>query len=159
MTGAGFPHSDIHGSNACKAANRGFSQPTTSFIGSRRQGIHRWLFVAWNYLLRCSCSLCNSQEARLTSRQQNPHVEPNCAVRSRCSRRLGLGKVRKTRSLKTEQRTEGRYSLRDTGDATPRSVVYIRSMHEDRRASKCANWESPSRHDANDHDPTGTVTP
>ena len=33
------------------------------------------------------------------------------------------------------------------------------SMHEDRRASKCANWESPSRHDANDRDPTGTVTP
>ena len=111
MTGAGFPHSDIHGSNACKAANRGFSQPTTSFIGSRRQGIHRWLFVAWNYLLRCSCSLCNSQEARLTSRQQNPHVEPNYAARSRCSRRLGLGKVRRTRSLKTEQRTEGRKSL------------------------------------------------
>ena len=32
---------------ACSAAPRGFSQPTTSFIGSRRQGIHRWLFVAW----------------------------------------------------------------------------------------------------------------
>ena len=115
MTGAGFPHSDIHGSNACKAANRGFSQPTTSFIGSRRQGIHRWLFVAWNYLLRCSCSLCNSQEARPASRQQNPHAEPNCAVRSRCSRRLGLGKVRRKRSLKTEQRTEGRNSLSKCG--------------------------------------------
>ena len=29
------------------ALPRGFSQPPTSFIGSRRQGIHRWLFVAW----------------------------------------------------------------------------------------------------------------
>ena len=29
------------------AAPRGFSQPPTSFIGVRRQGIHRWLFVAW----------------------------------------------------------------------------------------------------------------
>ena len=32
---------------AFSAAPRGFSQPDTSFIGSRRQGIHRWLFVAW----------------------------------------------------------------------------------------------------------------
>src|SRR5208282_2607698 len=29
------------------ATPRGFSQPPTSFIGFRRQGIHRWLFVAW----------------------------------------------------------------------------------------------------------------
>ena len=33
--------------NAWSAAPRGFSQPPTSFIGTRRQGIHRWLFVAW----------------------------------------------------------------------------------------------------------------
>ena len=32
---------------AWSAAHRGFSQPPTSFIGSRRQGIHRWPFVAW----------------------------------------------------------------------------------------------------------------
>ena len=32
---------------AWSAAPRGFSQPPTSFFGSRRQGIHRWLFVAW----------------------------------------------------------------------------------------------------------------
>jgi hypothetical protein len=29
------------------ATPRGFSQPPTSLIGFRRQGIHRWLFVAW----------------------------------------------------------------------------------------------------------------
>ena len=33
--------------NAWLAAPRGLSQPPTSFIGVRRQGIHRWLFVAW----------------------------------------------------------------------------------------------------------------
>ena len=33
---------------ARSAAPRGFSQPPTSFIGSRCQGIHRWLFIAWN---------------------------------------------------------------------------------------------------------------
>ena len=32
---------------ARSAAHRGFSQPPTSFFGSSRQGIHRWLFVAW----------------------------------------------------------------------------------------------------------------
>ena len=32
---------------ALSAAPRGFSQPLASFIGARRQGIHRWLFVAW----------------------------------------------------------------------------------------------------------------
>ena len=33
---------------ARSAAPRGLSQPPTSFFGFRRQGIHRWLFVAWN---------------------------------------------------------------------------------------------------------------
>jgi hypothetical protein len=33
--------------NAWEATPRGLSQPPTSFIGFRRQGIHRWLFVAW----------------------------------------------------------------------------------------------------------------
>jgi hypothetical protein len=32
---------------ARSAAPRGLSQPPTSFIGIRRQGIHRWLFIAW----------------------------------------------------------------------------------------------------------------
>ncbi len=32
---------------AQSAAPRGLSQPLTSFIGRRHQGIHRWLFVAW----------------------------------------------------------------------------------------------------------------
>ena len=32
---------------AWSAAPRGLSQPPTSFIGFRRQGIHRWPFVAW----------------------------------------------------------------------------------------------------------------
>ena len=48
--------------NAWSTATRSFSQSPTSFIGRRRQGIHRWLFVAWEKQ-RCSCSLCNSQRA------------------------------------------------------------------------------------------------
>ena len=33
--------------DARSAAPRGLSQPPTSFFGIRRQGIHRWLFIAW----------------------------------------------------------------------------------------------------------------
>jgi hypothetical protein len=33
--------------DAWSTAPRGFSQSPTSFFGFRRQGIHRWLFVAW----------------------------------------------------------------------------------------------------------------
>jgi hypothetical protein len=47
---------------AWSTAPRGFSQPPTSFFGFRRQGIHRWLFVAWR--IRCSCSLWSSQGTR-----------------------------------------------------------------------------------------------
>jgi hypothetical protein len=32
---------------ACLAAPRGLSQPTASFVGSWRQGIHRMPFVPW----------------------------------------------------------------------------------------------------------------
>ena len=53
---------------AWSTAPRGFSQPPTSFIGIWRQGIHRWLFVAWDVssctVTRCSCSLCSSQGTR-----------------------------------------------------------------------------------------------
>ena len=39
-----FGHPRIDG---WSAPSRGLSQPPTSFIGSHRQGIHRWPFVAW----------------------------------------------------------------------------------------------------------------
>ena len=89
---------------AGSAAPRGFSQPPASFIGARRQGIHRWLFVAWKNK-RCSCSLCNSQGARpsqrgdeiVDARMPTLRLEPEwpalpCRARGRCS-------------LKTEERT------------------------------------------------------
>ena len=36
--------------NANLTTSQGLSQPITTFIGSTCQGIHRWLFVAWNSL-------------------------------------------------------------------------------------------------------------
>ena len=45
--GCGVPPFGHPRIEARSAAPRGFSQPPTSFIGIRRQGIHRWLFIAW----------------------------------------------------------------------------------------------------------------
>ncbi len=85
---------------AQSTAPRSFSQSLTSFIGSWRQGIHRWLFVAWkeqdfvsrsagrrtrslendalSYIgrpegrpTRCSCLLCSSQRAKKRRLLQN----------------------------------------------------------------------------------------
>jgi hypothetical protein len=42
--------------NAQSTAPRSFSQSLTSFIGSWRQGIHRWLFVAWKNKDARACS-------------------------------------------------------------------------------------------------------
>ena len=48
--GCGVPPFGHPRIEARSAAPRGFSQPPTSFIGIRRQGIHRWLFIAWKTL-------------------------------------------------------------------------------------------------------------
>ncbi len=40
-----FGHSRI---NAWSATPRDLTQPPTSFIGIRHQGIHRWPYTAWN---------------------------------------------------------------------------------------------------------------
>jgi hypothetical protein len=48
--------------NARSATPRGFTQPPTSFIGNRRQGIHRWPFLAWK----------NTQDARAHYELLNP---------------------------------------------------------------------------------------
>ncbi len=58
---------------AWSATPRGFSQPPTSFIGFRRQGIHRWLFVAWR--IRCSCSLWSSQRTSRRDKRRSLGAE------------------------------------------------------------------------------------
>ena len=66
------------------AAPRGLSQLVTSFIGSRRQGIHRWLFVAWkNKDARARYAILKGREE--VGSEEHDLVEGN--------------------SLKTEQRT------------------------------------------------------
>jgi hypothetical protein len=83
----GYPRID-----AWSAAPRGFSQPPTSFFGFRRQGIHRWLFVAWK-----------NKDARARY-----GVLKGRTRRRRCDGRVsGGGRTagnRRSHSLKTEQR-------------------------------------------------------
>ena len=82
----GYPRID-----ARSTAPRGFSQSPTSFIGSRRQGIHRWLFVAWKskmLVLAMEFSRCtdDGREAPRTERRRRPAKERR-AVRDRCGPR------------------------------------------------------------------------
>ena len=49
---------------ALSAAPRGLSQPDTSFIGARRLGIHRWLFVAWKCDRPCKANPAGEIDAR-----------------------------------------------------------------------------------------------
>jgi hypothetical protein len=56
---------------AWSAAPRGFSQPPTSFIGIRRQGIHRWLFVAW----KTKMLVLAMQVSRGRRRRGNGHAQ------------------------------------------------------------------------------------
>ena len=90
---------------AWSAAPRGLSQPPTSFIGFRRQGIHRWLFVAWR--IRCSCSLWSSQGSprrdksrSLGTEQEQPDHARRCsegipeqAQHSTDPQRTSLGRI------------------------------------------------------------------
>jgi hypothetical protein len=87
---------------AWSTAPRGFSQSPTSFIGIRRQGIHRWHFIAWNFSSkRCSCSLSNSQGAlrrmpgAAASRPEDATTPPAPCGYRRCDR-----------TFKTEQRKD-----------------------------------------------------
>ena len=77
--------------NAWSTATRGFSQSPTSFIGSRRQGIHRWLFVAWK----------NIQDARARSAVLKGRKGSEAGAAELCS-----SSTLTTHSLTTEERTK-----------------------------------------------------
>src|SRR2546430_8274313 len=83
---------------AWSAAPRGFSQPPTSFFGFRRQGIHRWLFVAWRTKM-----LVLAMEFSRNGRAETVDAE------------RGVSQTRNGRSLKTEQRTSSTSVGTDTG--------------------------------------------
>jgi hypothetical protein len=98
---------------AWSAAPRGFSQPPTSFIGVRCQGIHRWLFVAWkNKDARTRYAVLKERGGQLEAgrlvvdARMPPRPEAMAAAPCRS----------RDRSLKTEERTVARIrSLRQEG--------------------------------------------
>ena len=74
--------------NARSAAPRGLSQPSTSFIGIRRQGIHRWLFIAWKSLqkdARACYRILKEQSGRANAPLENG-TEEDRAPRARTER-------------------------------------------------------------------------
>jgi hypothetical protein len=99
---------------AWSAAPRGFSQPPTSFIGVRRQGIHRWLFVAWkNKDARARYAVLKERRRGLMRRR----------VGRRGRRRshwgvAGGASMKEGRSLKTEERNGRRARARPSGGNT-----------------------------------------
>ena len=89
-----FGHSRI---KAWSAAPRDFSQPPASFFGARRQGIHRWLFVAWkNKDARARYAILKEPDDKVVTQGCRPPAEQEPALPCR---------ARGRRSLKTEERT------------------------------------------------------
>ena len=84
---------------AQSAAPRGLSQPLTSFIGRRHQGIHRWLFVAW----KIRTSKNSNFDQMLVLAMQFSMSTGGCGQLIKLPDRASSVK---TRSLKTEERTK-----------------------------------------------------
>jgi hypothetical protein len=121
---------------AWSAAPRGFSQPPTSFIGVRRQGIHRWLFVAWKN------KDARARYAVLKERRRGP-------MRSRVRRR---GRRRCHWGTPAEPRGEGGslpQNRREERSSGPGSAVGRKTPTTDDvavdRTERGSNWESSLR--------------
>ena len=93
--------------DALSAAPRGLSQPHTSFIGGRRLGIHRWLFVAWKN---------KDARARYAVLKGRGAADASGRVRETDRSRTARMKERTLRSLKTEERMERPAIAGDTSE-------------------------------------------
>ena len=109
---------------AWSAAPRGFSQPPTSFIGSRRQGIHRWLFVAWKN------KDARARYAILKGRPVRRHEPPRG------------GELAERRGLEGTPSKRNRGRRTRTRPTAGRPNIYDRSVSSRRPSSQCINWES-----------------
>ena len=116
-----FGHPRIDG---WSAPSRGLSQPPTSFIGSHRQGIHRWPFVAW---------VSHYKDARARYEILKGRDDETISPRKKGSSPL-------TRSGR------GVPSQRKTGRAPGAHSVRLESSREgtDPDAGECVNWVSVS---------------
>ena len=131
MTGAGFPHSDIHGSTLGRRLPVAFrSHPRPSSV-SRRQGIHRWLFVAWkNKDARARYAILKGRSRRATSTWPAPSA----------ARPASPGRLTETTSGTLPQ--NGTEDGADLPAATGEPKLYDRRRAARRPTSECINWES-----------------
>ena len=117
---------------AWSAAPRGFSQPPTSFIGSRRQGIHRWLFVAWkNKDARARYAILKGRMAE----RRRAELEPEAPSESPAP-----ANRRGPRALPQNGREDG-----PTRACRPRETEPTTDCDVGRPTSQCINWESAVR--------------
>ena len=104
--------------NAWSAAPRGLSQPPTSFFGSRRQGIHRWLFVAWKN------KDARARYAILKGRSGNTAMP---------QREAGASRALPQNGIENDELSAGR----------PRRSTSTTGPAASRTNSQCINWELP----------------
>ena len=100
------------------APTRSFSQPPTSFIGSCRQGIHRWPLVAWDFTHTKMLVLAMKFSSSASTRNS----------------------PRKGRTAGRERRAGHTPSQRKTGRAPGHGATRGRTDGPD--AGKCVNWVS-----------------
>jgi hypothetical protein len=120
---------------ALSAAPRGFSQPHTSFIGAMCQGIHRWLFVAWNTKMLVLAMQFSRNEAPARAHDGGgPHQEvggPGPGLMTGDRSWPGHHAVAGPNSLRTEERNTG--GSRASGCASDQLGVLVR----------CCTWRTP----------------
>jgi hypothetical protein len=119
---------------AWSAAPRGLSQPPTSFIGSRRQGIHRWLFVAWKN------KDARARYAILKERLAPARAHAACSVE-----RAGARARRRRDGCERAHPENGRENVTPSGHPAPGGNTPTTGDGTIGRISECINWESPSR--------------
>jgi hypothetical protein len=79
---------------AWSAAPRGLSQPPTSFFGFRRQGIHRWLFVAWRTkMLVLALKFSRGVPLRQEAGHEGPALSKELATPSKRNREPTSGQL------------------------------------------------------------------
>ncbi len=138
LVAVGFPIRTSTANSAWKAAHRGLSQPPTSFIGFRRQGIHRWLFVAWKTkMLVLAMEFSRGPERRSTEIGQARHRGRQEAGRSgpALSVRLGpaCGQIMRSRVQTDPHTYREMHPENGTEEARPCWLVRVRGRNLQRR--------------------------
>jgi hypothetical protein len=120
----GYPRID-----AWSTAPRGLTQSPTSFFGFRRQGIHRWLFVAWRTKMLVLAMEFSRGVRRPSSGLAQP-AEPAAMSHGRDEQRGVAPSKRNRRESDFLSRT------------LPEAEAYARERVIEKPTNECIDWES-----------------